>query len=40
MAHGMAVVTGNEADFEATGVTLINPWRSATGASAGPSSVN
>ena len=26
MVHGMTVVTGNSSDFEATGVTLINPW--------------
>ena len=26
MAHGMTVVTGNLADFEATGVALIDPW--------------
>ena len=26
MVHGMTVVTGNLADFEATGVELINPW--------------
>ena len=26
MAHGMTVVTGNMADFEATGVALIDPW--------------
>ena len=26
MVHGMTVVTGNLADFEATGVALINPW--------------
>ena len=24
--HGMTVVTGNTADFEATGVRLVNPW--------------
>ena len=24
--HGMTVVTGNVADFEATGVALIDPW--------------
>ena len=29
MAHGMTVVTGNLADFEATGVTLIDPWTGA-----------
>ena len=26
MVHGMTVVTGNLADYEATGVALINPW--------------
>lgn len=26
MVHGMAVVTRNVADFEATGVPLVNPW--------------
>ena len=26
IVHGMTVVTGNVADFEATGVGLINPW--------------
>ena len=26
MVHGMSVVTGNRADFEATGVALIDPW--------------
>ncbi|MCY4451054.1 MAG: type II toxin-antitoxin system VapC family toxin [Immundisolibacterales bacterium] len=26
IVHGMTVVTGNRADFEATGVALINPW--------------
>lgn len=26
MAHGMTVVTRNVADFEATGVKVINPW--------------
>ena len=29
MVHGMTVVTGNLADFEATGVTLIDPWAGA-----------
>ena len=29
MVHGMNVVTGNLADFEATGVTLIDPWAGA-----------
>ena len=24
--HGMTVVTGNRADFEATGAALIDPW--------------
>jgi toxin FitB len=27
LVHGLTVVTRNVADFEATGVTLINPWR-------------
>ena len=26
IVHGMTVVTGNVADFEATGMGLINPW--------------
>ena len=26
IVHGMTVVTGNLADFEATGVALIDPW--------------
>lgn len=26
LVHGMTVVTRNVADFEATGVTLMNPW--------------
>ena len=26
IVHGMMVVTGNAADFEATGVEIINPW--------------
>lgn len=26
-AHGMTVVTRNVADFEATGVPLVNPWQ-------------
>jgi predicted nucleic acid-binding protein len=26
LAHGMTVVTRNVADFEATGVAIINPW--------------
>ena len=26
LVHGMAVVTHNVADFEPTGVTIINPW--------------
>ena len=26
LVHGMTVVTGNRADFEATGVALIDPW--------------
>ncbi len=29
MVHNMTVVTRNVADFEATGVTLLNPWDSA-----------
>ncbi len=28
LAHGMTVVTRNLADFEPTGVKLVNPWRS------------
>ena len=28
LVHGMSVVTRNTADFEKTGVTLINPWHS------------
>lgn len=28
LVHGMTVVTRNVADFEATGVTLLNPWNS------------
>ena len=27
LVHGMAVVTRNVADFQLTGVTLINPWQ-------------
>jgi hypothetical protein len=27
LVHGMAVVTRNVADFTATGVALVNPWR-------------
>jgi predicted nucleic acid-binding protein len=27
IVHGMTVVTGNVSRFEATGVTIINPWR-------------
>ena len=26
MVHGMAVVTGNKADFETTGARVIDPW--------------
>ena len=26
LVHGMAVVTRNAADFEPTGVTIVNPW--------------
>ena len=29
IGHGMTVVTGNPADFEATGVALIDPWAEA-----------
>jgi predicted nucleic acid-binding protein len=25
--HGMKVVTRNVADFEATGVIIVNPWQ-------------
>jgi hypothetical protein len=28
LAHGMTVVTRNVKDFEATGVPLLNPWKS------------
>ncbi len=28
LTHGMTVVTRNVADFETTGVTLVNPWSS------------
>lgn len=28
LVHGMTVVTRNVADFERTGVAIINPWRS------------
>ncbi|SDV48029.1 type II toxin-antitoxin system VapC family toxin [Chitinasiproducens palmae] len=28
LVHGMAVVTRNVADFQPTGVTLVNPWQS------------
>lgn len=27
IVHGMSIVTRNVADFQATGVSLINPWR-------------
>jgi hypothetical protein len=27
LVHGMTVVTRNQADFEPTGVTMLNPWR-------------
>ena len=27
LTHGMSVVTRNTADFDATGVAVINPWR-------------
>jgi len=30
LVHGMAVVTRNVADFEPTGVTIVDPWRSST----------
>jgi hypothetical protein len=30
LVHGMAVVTRNVADFAATGVELLNPWRRTT----------
>ena len=37
IVHGMAVVTGNTADFEATGVRLVNPWAERRwGTTAGP----
>jgi predicted nucleic acid-binding protein len=26
LVHGLTVVTRNAADFEATGVSLLNPW--------------
>lgn len=29
LVHGMAMVTRNVADFEATGVTIVDPWRPA-----------
>ena len=29
MVHGMTVVTGNVADFEATGVAIVDPWAGA-----------
>ncbi len=28
LVHGMTIVTRNTADFERTGVTLLNPWES------------
>jgi predicted nucleic acid-binding protein len=31
LVHGMTVVTRNLADFEATGVSMLNPWDSMTG---------
>jgi predicted nucleic acid-binding protein len=31
MVHGMTVVTRNAADFEATGVPLVNPWEAIQG---------
>jgi len=27
LAHDLTIVTRNSADFAATGVTLLNPWR-------------
>jgi predicted nucleic acid-binding protein len=30
LAHGLTVVTRNTADFEPTGVSLLNPWQSST----------
>jgi predicted nucleic acid-binding protein len=30
LVHGMTVVTRNTADFEATGVALLNPWQHAS----------
>lgn len=30
LVHGMTVVTRNTADFESTGVGLLNPWQSAS----------
>ena len=30
LVHGLTLVTRNEADFAATGVRLVNPWRAAT----------
>ena len=30
LVHGMTVVTRNTADFEATGVALLNPWQHGT----------
>jgi hypothetical protein len=31
LVHGMAVVTRNTSDFQATGVRLINPWQGSVG---------
>lgn len=31
LAHGMTVVTRNVADFEATGVQILNPWTEISG---------
>ena len=31
LVHGMTVVTRNVADFEPTGVRILNPWNSASG---------
>jgi len=32
LVHGMTVVTRNVADFQRTGVSLVNPWVSVLGA--------
>jgi predicted nucleic acid-binding protein len=31
LAHGLTMVTRNTADFESTGVALLNPWNEPTG---------